>query len=98
MNYQCPLWLDFDGTSKMEGETDMKIAIGSDHAGFELKEVVRPLLRELGHEVIDLGTCDTTPVDYPDFAEAVGRTVLDRKAERGIVICGSGVGASVVAN
>lgn len=76
----------------------MKIAIGSDHAGFELKENVRALLRELGHEVIDLGTHDTTPVDYPDFSEAVGKAVLDRKAERGIVICGSGVGASVAAN
>jgi len=76
----------------------MKIAIGSDHAGFELKESVRALLRELGHEVIDLGTHDTTPVDYPDFSEAVGKAVLDRKAERGIVICGSGVGASVAAN
>jgi RpiB/LacA/LacB family sugar-phosphate isomerase len=76
----------------------MKIAIGSDHAGFELKESVRALLRELGHEVIDLGTHDTSPVDYPDFAEAVGKTVLDRKAERGILICGSGVGASVAAN
>jgi len=76
----------------------MKIAIGSDHAGFELKECVRTLLLELGHEVVDLGTHDTTPVDYPDFAEAVGKTVVDRKAERGIVICGSGVGASVAAN
>jgi RpiB/LacA/LacB family sugar-phosphate isomerase len=76
----------------------MMIAVGSDHAGFELKESVRVLLRELGHEAIDLGTHDTAPVDYPDFVEAVGKTVLDRKAERGIVICGSGVGASVAAN
>jgi RpiB/LacA/LacB family sugar-phosphate isomerase len=76
----------------------MKIAIGSDHAGFELKESVRALLREMGHEVIDLGTHDTGPVDYPDFSEAVGKTVLDQKAERGIIICGSGVGASVAAN
>lgn len=76
----------------------MRIAIGSDHAGFELKESVQTLLREWGHEVIDVGTRDTTPVDYPDFAEAVGQTVLDGKAERGIVICGSGVGASVAAN
>jgi RpiB/LacA/LacB family sugar-phosphate isomerase len=76
----------------------MKIAIGSDHAGFELKKRVRALLLELGHEVVDLGTHDTTPVDYPDFAEAVGKAVLDQRAERGIVICGSGVGASVAAN
>jgi ribose 5-phosphate isomerase B len=80
------------------GEKDMKIAIGSDHAGFELKENVRALLQERGHDIIDLGTHDTTPVDYPDFAEAVAKTVLDGKAERGILICGSGVGASVAAN
>ena len=76
----------------------MKIAIGSDHAGFELKKRVHALLRELGHEVIDLGTIDPSPVDYPDFAEAVGKAVIQRKARRGIVICGSGVGASVAAN
>jgi RpiB/LacA/LacB family sugar-phosphate isomerase len=76
----------------------MKIAIGSDHAGFELKKRLRTFLLDLGHEVVDLGTHDTTPVDYPDFAEAVGQAVLDRRAERGILICGSGVGASVAAN
>ena len=76
----------------------MKITIGSDHAGFELKKKVHTLLLELGHEVVDLGTHDTTPVDYPDFAEAVGKAVLEQRAERGIVICGSGVGASVAAN
>jgi RpiB/LacA/LacB family sugar-phosphate isomerase len=76
----------------------MIIAIGSDHAGFKLKGMVRALLHEWGHEVVDVGTHDQNPVDYPDFAEAVAQTVLDGKAERGIMICGSGVGASVAAN
>lgn len=76
----------------------MIIAIGSDHAGFELKVGVCALLNELGHEVVGVVTHDKNPVDYPDFAEAVVRTVLDGKAERGIMICGSGVGASVATN
>jgi RpiB/LacA/LacB family sugar-phosphate isomerase len=76
----------------------MKIALGADHAGFELKECVKALLLELKHDVLDLGTRDTKPVDYPDFAEAVGLAVRDGKAERGILVCGSGVGASVAAN
>ena len=76
----------------------MRIAIGADHAGFQLKQDLGAYLRELGHEVIDLGTSNTDPVDYPDFAEAVGKTVLERRAERGVLICGSGVGASVAAN
>jgi RpiB/LacA/LacB family sugar-phosphate isomerase len=76
----------------------MKIAIGADHAGFELKERVKALLLELKQEVIDLGTQNTEPVDYPDYAEAVGLAVRDGKAERGILMCGSGVGASVAAN
>ncbi len=77
----------------------MRIAIGADHAGFELKESTREFLRQLGHEVLDFGAHSSTiPDDYPDYAEAVGRVVLDGRAERGIVICGSGVGASVAAN
>ncbi|HXD31867.1 MAG TPA: ribose 5-phosphate isomerase B [Pyrinomonadaceae bacterium] len=77
----------------------MKIAIGADHAGYELKEVVGHFLGALGHEVIDLGTANaTTAVDYPDYAEAVGVSLLEENAERGIVICGSGVGASVAIN
>jgi RpiB/LacA/LacB family sugar-phosphate isomerase len=76
----------------------MKIALGADHAGFELKECVKAHLLELKHDVLDLGTRDTKPVDYPDFAEAVGLAVRDGKAERGILVCGSGVGASVAAN
>jgi len=76
----------------------VKIAIGADHAGFELKECVKALLLELKHQVLDLGTNSTKPVDYPDFAEAVGLAVREGKAERGILVCGSGVGASVAAN
>ena len=76
----------------------MRIAIGSDHAGFSLKEGVANDLRRMGHEVVDVGTHDTESVDYPDYAEALSKALLDRKAERGILICGSGVGASVAAN
>jgi len=76
----------------------MRIAIGSDHAGFELKGALGKHLRELGHEVVDVGTNSTEPVDYPDFADAVGKAVLGGRAERGVLICGSGVGASVAAN
>jgi ribose 5-phosphate isomerase B len=76
----------------------MKIVIGSDHAGFQMKAAMGDLLRSLGHDVLDVGAFNENPSDYPDFAEAVGRAVLDRKAERGVLICGSGVGASVAAN
>ncbi|MGD8396855.1 MAG: ribose 5-phosphate isomerase B [Candidatus Eiseniibacteriota bacterium] len=76
----------------------MRIALGSDHAGFDLKQEMVALVRSLGHEVLDLGTDSTDSVDYPDFAEAVGLAVIDGRAERGILICGSGVGASVAAN
>lgn len=76
----------------------MKIVIGSDHAGFALKNSVGDLLRSLGHQVLDVGAFNENPSDYPDFAEAVGRAVLDGRAERGVLICGSGVGASVAAN
>jgi len=76
----------------------MRIAIGSDHAGFEMKQGLVAILRAQGHEVEDLGTHSGDPVDYPDFAFAVGEAVRRQRAERGIVICGSGVGASVAAN
>jgi RpiB/LacA/LacB family sugar-phosphate isomerase len=76
----------------------MRLALGSDHAGFELKNRLAAQMREAGHEVLDVGTHDSSPVDYPDFAEAVGTAVLQGQAERGILICGSGVGASVAAN
>jgi ribose 5-phosphate isomerase B len=76
----------------------MKVVIGSDHAGFQLKNAVGDLLRSMGNDVLDVGAFNENPSDYPDFAEAVGRAVLDGKAERGVLICGSGVGASVAAN
>ena len=76
----------------------MKIAIGSDHAGFELKCLIVDFVRKLGHDPVDLGTHNTDPVDYPDYSEKVGVAVRDGQVERGIVICGSGVGASVAAN
>jgi ribose 5-phosphate isomerase B len=76
----------------------MKVAIGSDHAGFTLKQELIPALRALGHTVEDLGTHSTDPVDYPDIARDVAGAVLGGTGERGILICGSGVGASVAAN
>lgn len=76
----------------------MRVAIGSDHAGFQLKQQLVEELDRAGHEVIDVGTHDTQPADYPDSAEAVGLAVRRDQAERGIVICGSGVGANVAAN
>ena len=77
----------------------MKIAIGSDHVGFPLKDTVIATVREAGHEPIDLGTYNgEVPVDYPDYAEAVGRAVQRGEAERGILVCGSGVGACIAAN
>ncbi len=76
----------------------MRIAIGADHAGFALKESVTLYLRELGHEVVDVGTNSKEPVDYPDYAEALGRALREGRADRGVLICGSGVGASVSAN
>jgi RpiB/LacA/LacB family sugar-phosphate isomerase len=77
----------------------MRIVIGSDHAGFEMKKtVVRRLLKDGELEVVDVGSYNTDPVDYPDYAEAVGLAIREGRAERGILICGSGVGASVAAN
>lgn len=75
----------------------MRIAIGADHEGFRLKERLVMYLRELKHEVVDKGTHSTEPVDYPDFAEAVGIAIREGQADRGILICCSGVGASVAA-
>ncbi len=76
----------------------MKIVIGADHAGFDLKQIIAAYLRHRGHEVIDSGTNSDDPVDYPDYAEAVSKVLIGGQAERGVLICGSGVGASVSAN
>ena len=76
----------------------MRIVIGSDHGGYALKQEVVTGLRRDGHDVLDVGTDSLEPVDYPDFAEVVGGAVIDGRAERGVLICGSGVGACVAAN
>ncbi len=77
----------------------MRIAVGADHAGVPLNEEVIAELRKLGHEVVDCGTHDPTkPDDYPDYARAVADKVIAGEADRGVLICGSGVGASVAAN
>jgi len=76
----------------------MRLAVATDHAGFPLKDRVITELRKLGHEVADLGTNSTDPVDYPDYALAVARVVLEGRAERAVLICGSGAGACVAAN
>jgi RpiB/LacA/LacB family sugar-phosphate isomerase len=75
-----------------------RIIIGSDHAGFELKKILKDFIEQGGHKVTDVGTDSEEPVDYPDFAEKVARAVLATRGARGVLICGSGVGASVAAN
>ncbi|MEO8548428.1 MAG: ribose 5-phosphate isomerase B [Kofleriaceae bacterium] len=75
----------------------MKIGVAVDHAGFPLKAKVIEIVRRLGHEALDLGTDSTAPVDYPDYAQALGEAVIAGTVERGILLCGSGVGASVAA-
>jgi RpiB/LacA/LacB family sugar-phosphate isomerase len=76
----------------------MLIVIGSDHAGYDLKHSIIESLKQQGHQILDVGTDSTAAVDYPDFAEKVGHAVLAGKGERGVLICGSGVGVSVAAN
>jgi ribose 5-phosphate isomerase B len=76
----------------------MRIVVGTDHAGFPLKQALIEEIQRNGHEVVDVGTYNTDPVDYPDYAEAVGRAIESGEADRGVLICGSGVGASVAAN
>ncbi len=75
----------------------MKVAIAADHGGFALKGRLMHVL-DAGHEVLDLGTHSEEPVDYPDYARALGRAILDGRAERGVLICGSGAGATIAAN
>ena len=76
----------------------MRIAVGSDHAGFHLKEHVRQVLEAQGHDVVDVGTASPDSVDYPRFAEEASRLVAGGEAERAVLACGSGVGVSIVAN
>ena len=76
----------------------MKVAVGFDHAGFPLKRKVLEAIRAAGHDPIDLGTDSAEPVDFPEYSEKVGRAVQSGEAERGILVCGSGVGACIAAN
>jgi len=76
----------------------MKVAVGSDHAGFALKELLAAHLLDGGHEVIDVGTDSTESVDYPEYGAAVGRSVTSGEAERGLAVCGSGIGICMAAN
>lgn len=76
----------------------MRFAVGSDHAGYALKQVLAAHLRDLGHDVADLGTDSTDPVDYPTYGEAVGRAVAEGAAELGVACCGTGIGISIAAN
>jgi ribose 5-phosphate isomerase B len=76
----------------------MKIAIGADHAGFALKQQIGEALRHAGHQVIDMGTNSTESADYPDYAAAVAQDVADGQADRGILVCATGVGMSIAAN
>jgi len=86
------------GRSNIGGEGKVRIVIGADHRGYELKGELAAHLEALGHEVEDVGTTTPEPVDYPDFAEAVGIALREGRAERGVLVCGSGVGAVVAAN
>jgi ribose 5-phosphate isomerase B len=83
---------------QQEGENRMRLVIGSDHAGWSLKKAVIDHVRSLGHEVVDVGSHDENPVDFPDIARAVARKITSGKVARGIMVCGTGVGASIAAN
>src|ERR1039457_1176703 len=76
----------------------MRIAIAADHAGFALKEKLLPRLAEEGHDVVDFGTHNAEPCDYPDFAERVAHEVVEGRAERGILVCSTGIGMAIAAN
>ncbi len=76
----------------------MKIAIASDHGGFDCKQVILPVIKELGHEALDLGCFDTASVDYPDYAQAAAKAVSAGECDLGIVVCGTGIGIGIAAN
>jgi RpiB/LacA/LacB family sugar-phosphate isomerase len=76
----------------------MRIVLGADHRGYEMKDEIAAALKRDGHEVLDVGTNSADSVDYPDYARAVGEAIVDGRAERGIIVCGSGVGAGIAAN
>jgi ribose 5-phosphate isomerase B len=86
-------------TGSVERATSrLRVALGADHGGFALKRSVAAWLGELGHVVVDLGTHDENPVDYPDFAAAVGRAIAERRADLGICVDGAGIGSAIAAN
>jgi RpiB/LacA/LacB family sugar-phosphate isomerase len=76
----------------------MRIVVGADHRGYEMKDQIAANLKQAGHEVLDVGTHSADSVDYPDYARAIGGALTDGLAERGVLVCGSGVGASIAAN
>lgn len=86
------------GTHRRRERSNMKIVIGSDHAGFKVKERLKKLLQEWGHDVIDVGTSGEESCDYPDFAEKVARAVASGQGERGVLLCGTGIGMAMTAN
>jgi ribose 5-phosphate isomerase B len=77
---------------------DMKIAIGNDHRGFEAKQFIKTIITQLGHEVIDVGSSDNNPVDYPDLAYLAATAISKKEADRAILVCGTGIGMSIAAN
>ena len=82
----------------MSAELNIPVAIACDHAGFTLKKVVMQTIKEAGYDVLDLGTYDTEAVDYPDYALKIGTVIAKGDAKRGVLMCGSGVGASIASN
>jgi ribose 5-phosphate isomerase B len=92
----------YTGAQQLEGNVGemagATIAVASDHAGFDLKELLKRDLQEAGYAVLDLGTNSTASVDYPDFGKAMGDAIASGKAEKGVLVCGSGIGISIAAN
>ena len=86
-----------DGLAMIRSEHAMRVAVGADHAGFELKRDLAGALAQQGHEILDLGTHSSAPVDYPDIAEAVATAIRNGQVDRGIIVCGSGAGVAVAA-
>lgn len=76
----------------------MRVAVGSDHRGYKAKELIKSIVMQLGHECVDMGAVDNNPVDYPDTAYLAAKAVAERKADRAILICGTGIGMSISAN
>lgn len=76
----------------------MKIVLGNDHRGYEAKQQIKSIVTQLGHECIDVGSTDSNPVDYPDPAYLAAKTVAQKKADRAILVCGTGIGMSITAN